>query len=488
MHKKFVTNLAILILLNLLIKPFWILGIEPTVQDMVGNENYGEYFALFNFSFLLNILLDFGITNFNNKNIAQNNHLLSKHLSSLVVLKFTLALVYMLFTVIAGMVIGYDMRLMKLLLILCMNQFLTSFILYLRSNLLGLHLFKTDSIISVLDRVIMITICSILIWGHITGVTMDIMLFVYVQTAAYLVTAIIAFITVTSHAPLMKLKWSLPFSIMILKKSFPFAILVLLMTFYNRIDAVMLERLLPEKAGTAGILNGPDQAGIYAKAFRLLDATNMIAFLVSVQLLPIFSKMLKYKESVEQLVKLAFTLLITPAIVIAIGCFFYSQELMSLLYTKQVAESADVFRLLMMCFMAICTSYVFGTLLTANGNLKELNIMAGCGILINVGLNFLLIKAFMAQGSAFVSMVTQFTTAIAQVLIVQYIFRFKVNYRLLFTIFFFATGVIVINYFSKMLQFSWMVNFIIMVLSSLLWAFITGLLSLKSMFRIMKYG
>ena len=69
MQKKFVTNLALLLFLNLLIKPFWILGIDRSVQNSVGAADYGMYFALFNFSFLLNIILDFGITNFNNKNI-----------------------------------------------------------------------------------------------------------------------------------------------------------------------------------------------------------------------------------------------------------------------------------------------------------------------------------------------------------------------------------------------------------------------------------
>src|ERR1700741_2080795 len=133
MQKKFVTNLIILLFLNLLIKPFWILVIEPHVQAQVGNIAYGEYFSLFNFSFLLNILLDFGITNFNNKNIAQNNHLLSKHFSALFVLKISLALIYIVVTLLVGLLIGFDFRLMKLLIVLCINQFFISFIAYLRS-------------------------------------------------------------------------------------------------------------------------------------------------------------------------------------------------------------------------------------------------------------------------------------------------------------------------------------------------------------------
>ncbi|MFI5220594.1 MAG: polysaccharide biosynthesis protein, partial [Bacteroidia bacterium] len=62
MQKKFITNLGFLLFLNLLIKPFWILGIDRSVQNTVGAEIYGQYYALFNFSFLLNILLDIGIT------------------------------------------------------------------------------------------------------------------------------------------------------------------------------------------------------------------------------------------------------------------------------------------------------------------------------------------------------------------------------------------------------------------------------------------
>ncbi len=75
MQKKFLTNLGLLLFLNLLIKPFWVLGIDRSVQNAVGAEDFGFYFSILNFSFLFNILLDLGITNFNNRNIAQNSHL-----------------------------------------------------------------------------------------------------------------------------------------------------------------------------------------------------------------------------------------------------------------------------------------------------------------------------------------------------------------------------------------------------------------------------
>lgn len=477
-QKKFVKNIAFLVILNLLIKPFWALGIEPEVQNAVGNVSYGEYAILFNFSFLLNIILDFGVTNFNNKNIAQNNHLLTKHFSSLFSLKLVLGVIYFVITIILGFIMGYDFRFMKLLSLLAVNQFLISMILYLRSSLLGLHLFKTDSFISVADRVLMMMICTpfLLMWF---GYKIDIMIFVYAQTTGYALTAIIAFLAVLFKTEHFKLKWNWPFSLMILKQSFPFAVLVLLMTFYNRLDSVMLGYLLP-----AG--EGSEQAGIYAKAFRLLEAGNMVPLLFAMQLIPVFSKMLKQKESVEQLVKLSFILLITPALIVSVGCFFYSYELSGLI-NHGVTDSASEFSILMLCFTAVSSTYVFSTLLTANDNLKQLNIMAVIGILINLILNIILIPTHKALGSAYSSLITQFFTAAIQIYFVYKIFRFKINVRLLLSLVIFIAGLITFNIVSRSISQNWKINFAIMCLCSGIWAFVSGLINIKSIFRFIKY-
>lgn len=479
MQKKFVTNLALLLFLNLLIKPFWILGIDRAVQNHVGAEEYGNYYALFNFSFLLNILLDLGITNFNNKNIAQNNHLAGKHLSSIILLKVILAFLYMVVTIIAGFIIGYETKQASLLFILAGNQILISFILYLRSNLSGLHLFKTDSFISVLDRLIMISICGVLLWSDIAETRIKMEWFIYAQTCAYLLTALITLVIVMDRAKFKKLNWNISFFLLILRQSYPFAILVLLMTFYNRIDTVMLERILPD---------GAAQSGIYASAYRILDATNMIAFLFAGMLLPIFAKMIKQGESVEEMVKLSSSLLIVPAVIIACGSFIYKKELMGMLYHEHLEASAHVFGRLMFCYIPIATTYIFGTLLTANGNLKQLNIMACTGMVINILLNLWLIPTMEAAGSALASFSTQALTALAQVLMVQRLFKFKINYRFIISLGLFTGLITAILFLSRGMTTNWLLNFIFSVALSFIIAFATKLISIRGLFRILKYG
>jgi O-antigen/teichoic acid export membrane protein len=479
MQRKFVTNLALVIFLNLLIKPFWILGIDRLVQKAVGLETYGFYYALFNFSFLLNIILDFGITTFNNKNIAQHNHLLNKHLSSIIVLRMILAIIFAIVTMTAGLIIGYTTDMLKMLIVLVFNQALLSFILYLRSNLSGLHLFKTDSIISVTDRLIMIVICAFLLVIHYNGHPFDIRWFVYAQTAGYIITLFLTLMIVIDKAKLKKLTWRFSFFLMVFKQSYPYAVLVLLMTFYNRIDGVMLERLLPD---------GAEQAGIYASAYRLLDSANMIAFLFAGLLLPIFARMIKLKESVETLVHLAFCLLVIPAFIVGIASWFYSKELMTLLYdASHVTESALVFRKLMFCFIPISCNYIFGTLLTANGNLKYLNILAASGMCINIALNFYLIPIYKAEGSAVVSLITQSLIAVAQILLVKQIFKFHINSRLILSSVAFLLLTVLICILTKNLVSHWLAGLILAGAASIGVAFLFRIISLKNIYRLVRY-
>ncbi|MDZ4203367.1 MAG: oligosaccharide flippase family protein [Bacteroidales bacterium] len=490
MQKKFLTNLSLLLFLNLLVKPFWVLGIDRGVQNAVGAESYGFYFAILNFSFLFNILLDFGITNFNNRNIAQNHQLLNKHFSSIVILKFLLAAVYFLVTFSIGLLLKYNSQQLLILVFLGFNQFLLSFILYLRSNISGLLMFKTDSIISVLDRILMILFCGILLWGNITKIPFRIEWFVYSQTTAYLITIAIAAGIVATRASFKKLHWNMAFFVMIIKRSFPFAILVLLMTFYNRIDSVMIERLL---RGTTG----NEQTGIYASAYRLLDATNMIAYLFAVLLLPLFARMIKNKEPVEKLVKLSFTMLVTVATVVAIVAIFYGHDIMSLLYpihenesapmfAHRIEQSSQIFGILMCGFIAISTTYVFGTLLTANGNLKYLNLIAAGGMFLNILLNLILIPRMFATGAAITSLITQGITAFLQVMLTQYIFRFKINYVYLLRLVVFILGAVLIGWILSKTGLWWVKSLLLTGVLILLLSAVLKLMNIKSFINILR--
>ena len=434
MNKKLVTGLFWVLLLNLIVKPLWILGIEVGVQNAVGAEAYGFYFSIFNFAYIFNILLDLGITNFNTRNIAQHPHLINKHFGGILTIKLLLLALYLVVTFTVGLLIGYNSKQFALLAILTFNQFLNSLILYLRSNFEGLLLFKWDSVLSVLDRLLMIVICGILLLNTYTRSHFKIEYFVLAQTSAYLITTIVAFAALLHHSnhQTKRLRFNKPFSLAILKQSAPFALLVLLMASYNRIDPVLLQRLLPD---------GDYQAGIYASAFRLLDALTMIAYLFSVPLLPIYSRLVKKEaqdpNEIAETTKSMFSLVWVFSITAAITLSTLATPLMDLLYTEHTETSAQAFSILIYGIIPISFTYVFGTLLTANGSLKQLNIFAALSLLINIGCNLWLIPRYAATGSAWASLIAQSFMALTQMVAAFRIFHFRISFDYIWRLFLF---------------------------------------------------
>lgn len=475
MQKKFVVNLILLVFLNLLVKPLWIF-VEVEVQNATGTEQYGMYFALLNLSLIINFILDLGITNYNNRNIAQNSHLLQQQLSGIILLRFVLAVIYFTIVMSIGVVLGYSSLQLFILLLLAFNQFLIAFTLYLRSNISGLHLFKTDSLLSVADRLLMLLIVSALLWGNFTSSVFKIEWFVYAQTAAYLLTSFIALAIVLRKSGKPEIRWDSAFALYILKKSFPYALLILLMFAYTRTDAVLLERMLE---------NGKLHSGIYAQAFRLLDAANMFAYLFAALLFPMFSRMLKENQPVKYLAGLSFRLLMTPAIALTFFCFFFNNEIMQTLYRENSAESAKILPVLIAGIIPICSGFVFGTLLTASGKLEELNRIALMALGINLILNFHLIPNYQAQGAATAALVTQSFNAAFQLFAVRKIFGWNVKPGIFISLAVFSATVLLCGWFASDMEnkFTGMAVFTVV---SVLLAFATRLINLKGIFTILR--
>ncbi|MBN2349899.1 MAG: oligosaccharide flippase family protein [Bacteroidales bacterium] len=479
MKKKFITNLALLLLLNLLIKPFYAFGIDRTIQNVVGAQNYGLYFSLLSFSIMLNIFLDMGIENFNRREIARHSHLFSKYLSSMVGLKIILGILFFIIGMITGYILGWRINEFRLLTILLLNQFIASFILFLRSNLGGLHLFKTDSFISVLDRSILIIICSLLLWGKIIDKPFKIEWYIYAQTIAYSTSALITFLIVIKKASVFYLKFDLKYFITILRKSFPYALLTLLMGLYLRMDSVLLERILPD---------GKIQAGIFAQSFRILEIFSNYGYLFAIILLPLFSRMIKEKKSIESLTRFSFLLIIIPTATFSITCIFYRLEIISLLYNEHIEFSSKVFGFLILSLLGMSTNYIFGSLLTANGSLRQLNVMALIGVSLNLILNLILIPKYNAIGSAIANLSTQAYIVIAQLVLIKKFFKFKINYSLIFRLVIFMFLIFILNSLADLIHINWMIRFISVIFTGLVISVIIGLFSIKYIFNLLHFS
>lgn len=409
MQKKFISNLILLALLNLVIKPVAIFGIDVTVQNRVGSEDYGLYFSLLNFTYLFNILLDFGINNFTTKNVAQHPGLMKKYIGKIAGLRLFLFFIYAFFTFGIAVILDYSANVYPIIAILVVQQFFIGMIAYFRSYLSGMLLFKLDAFLSVLDRFLLIVLCGIILYLTQSPGAFKIDYFIWAQFVCYLISFIVGMILVMKYAGKIKVRISKPISLLIARQSIPYALLIILMALFTRVDSVMLERML---------IDGAKQTGIYAQGFRLLDAFFMFAMLFSNLLLPIFSKMIGAKENAKPLFSISSKLLIWGSIGLASFCFWNANELLDLIYENNISETVLPFQLLMLTFVAMGTTLIYGTYLTALGEMKTLNSIAFIGLIVNICLNFYWIPKYGVVGAAMATLITQFAVALSEVFVV----------------------------------------------------------------------
>jgi O-antigen/teichoic acid export membrane protein len=418
LRRFFVRNVFFLLLVNLVVKPLWIFGVDRKVHIAVGDERYGQYFILLNFSLIFQILLDMGLQNYNSRTIARSPQTLQGLFPNIMVAKLILSVVYLLLLSSLAYFLGYHGNEFWLLLMLSLVQIFQSFLLYLRSNIAAMHRFTTDSLLSVADRFIMILVCSLLLWHPLWSDRFRIEWFVYAQMAAYLLTAGAAFFICIKMAPFRWRQVNLGKVWLIGRQSLPYAMLVFLMSIYIRVDSFLIERLLPQ---------GTSEAGIYASASRFLDISNNVTgVLFAGMLLPIFGRMLAGREDVAPLARLAVNLLLSVAFVAVAAVLIYNEPIMRLaLGDMTSAYRAQVFAVAMIAFPGYCIGYVYATLLTANGNLRVLVLLSLSAVLVNLIINLILIPKYGALGAAVAGVATQLFLSVANILLAQRILRLK---------------------------------------------------------------
>lgn len=421
MSKEFIINIIFLFGINLLIKPFYVLVIEVSVQNQVGPTDYGLYFALFNFSYIFQVLIDLGIQNYNSKTIAQNRTLAKSYIPQIIGLKLLLSILFIGAIFLGAVIMQYPKVYYHLLLLVAINQVLLSFILYLRTNISALGHYRVDSFFSALDKLILICLLGYVLWYSGMAESFTIYWFIYCQAASFLLclTAILIFLALRVGRVIPA--FSFTFSSELVRKTLPYALIILLMTVYTKVDAVMLERML---------LDGKTEAGIYAAAYRLLDAVNMLGYLFAVLLLPMFSHAISKNESINELADLGITLVTLLSIGAALFCYFNGVEIMQVLYTESTPYYGNILKILIFGFIAIGSTYIFGTLLVAMGHIAILNIVFAVSILLNITLNYMFIPEHKAIAAAYTTVGTQAFVALAQIIIVHTYTQYRLSLAL----------------------------------------------------------
>ena len=464
----FKRNIVLLLIINLLIKPIYVLFIEAEVQNVVGPNEYGTYFGLLNFCMLFNMILDLGIQNYNSKFVAQNRSIVSSHFANVLGTKLILVILFLATIGLGGLLIGFPASYFKWLFGIGVILILNTTQMYLRSHFSSLGHYRKEVWLSGLDKLLIV-----LALGYFLYIdnTMSIDLFIQTQIIVIAFSSIITLILL-SRLFKIRLHFSLDKSLSLLRKTLPYALVLLLMTLFTRLDGVMLERLLDDQAYSAGV---------YAAGFRLMDAANMIGILFASLLLPMFANALGENKSVQALFANGSQFLFFVSSVIVLICVFYGDQLIHALYDDATDNYVRVFKYLMVAFWAMSNSSILGCLFLASGKLKSINMLFVLGIVVNFSLNLFLIPKHMAFGAVIATIITQYLVFVGMYILASQSFSISYWNKSIFAA---LSAVIIVAIacfgFYKYVQMVWIMEALLIGIISLIVSFFTGIFRLPN--------
>ncbi|MGZ3939283.1 MAG: hypothetical protein ACXVLT_11565 [Flavisolibacter sp.] len=393
---RFFKGLSWLIILNMLVKPVWLFFIDRQVQLLVGYQEYGKYFAILNLSYVLFFLSDIGISNMLNQRLA--NHL-PLNLAQLLRIKVVLLVIYF----IVFCFIGWLTKISEwnILFYVIAIQALTSLLIFFRNVITANQYFGTDAWISVIDKSLMIVLCGSILYTSVFG-GMSLVLFLQVQTLCTSIAVIVSFLFVVRQR-LVTQNGSENIET-ILKYVTPFAVITLLMSVHYRLDGFLLERIHS---------NGAMEAGIYASAYRLLDASNMVGYLASSFLVAFVARNARDKDALEDAIFNSRHLLMFSSLAVASFVIMFAPWIEQLLYHTNRNYNSLVIQFCMASYPAYCLVHVYGSVLTGSARFREFISILIVTVLLNVILNLALIGKMGALGCCIAALVSQYFCGIA---------------------------------------------------------------------------
>jgi len=187
-------------------------------------------------------------------------------------------------------------------------------------------------------------------------------------------------------------------AILYLKNIWPLVFVAVSIHLYSKIDQVMLKHFIDASS-----------VGYYAAALKIIA---IVGFIPSVIVSSIYPKIIEAKEKGEEvylsILEKTYRLVFWINILFIITIFFFSYDIISLLYGKQYIKSGTILILLSfgMIFSAVDT--VFTKMLYIEHYERKYLHKSIVGMFVNIMLNYFLIPIYGVNGAVFATIITLF--------------------------------------------------------------------------------
>ena len=377
----------------------------PVASRVLGDASFGRYSLATTIMFFVMLVDDFGLNMWLTREIAKFGDRAQRYVAYTVGLKTTLILASLIFILILFAVTPYDKETVQAIWVFALYGILISFRDLAIAIFRAFEDMRWETVVLSVERVL-ITLVGIVVLLNGGGLLALAWTFVGAAVISLVLSASILFSRFIKPAIAFSLQEFWP----ILKGASVFGVSLFLTTIYSRIDMVMLS-----------LMKGPSVWGWYSAAHKLIDFTNVIPTVFMVATFPTLSRLSVMGDlELSRLFTRGFKYLLLLAIPLVPGIILLSRPIITLVYGHEYLNAIPALRILSVTAALLFISIFSAGLYGATNNQLKLVLIQLFGLVLNAGLNYLLIPKLAHVGAAIATVVTE---SLVLTVTLIYIFR-----------------------------------------------------------------
>lgn len=393
-NKTSVPRNTFYIFVSQVISKFISLVFVSIVARHLGTQGYGKLAFAFSFTYILTMLMDFGINTILVREIAREKAKAREFLYNALALKAFLSVVVFALILLAVFFARIPYPTSLLIYIIGFAVIITSTAEVFRSAYFtAVERLEFRGILDILHRLaeLLLVILFILLGGGLIPIALAILL-------ASGINFYLSWKWANKFLPPSPVKISPSLQKWIIKASLPVGIGMIFLGIYNRIDTVML-----------GFMQGDVSVALYNAAYRIMEVMVFIPASFSGALLPVISRYFKrspkkYKGTFLFYLKWVFIIVLPIAITVG----FFPAFFVNIIFGAKFQLSTRALMVLIWTLPLLSLNFIFRTYFITSNRQKVSFYFFFTGALLNIFLNFLFIPRWSFQGAATATLVTEF--------------------------------------------------------------------------------
>ena len=376
----------------------------------LGSSRYGELYLAISITMMFQVIIEFGGQYHITKEVSRSHNSAPNILVNSAISRIFLWVISIILMLLFSRVAGYAWQVLILIIILGTAKLWEGINSLLRNCYQGFELMEYPSIGSVAERIfLMVTAISFLIAGF--GQIVIALLMALSTLINFIISASFAKKIIPS---LPKIDFEETKTL--LKQGVPYFLWSIFATIYYRIDVIMLS-----------IMTSYSVVGWYGAAYKLFDVLMFFPFIFTQALFPVLTRLAdNTKERLTTAVQKSIDVTFFVGIPITIILYSFASPITELLFgLKEYQPSIEILKIFSIGLLLVYIDFILGSTVLATDRQKKWSMIAGIAIIINMGLNYLLIPYFQKTsgnggvGSSIATIITEFFIMCSAVILLK---------------------------------------------------------------------